>query len=266
MIDAHLTYLRASGYSRTTISDAGKLLHRLDAELPQGLPVALPEELAAWLAHDPDWSRQTLATYRLHIVRFYRWATDDSDRWLDYDPSEGLRSIRVPRRLPRPALDEHVRQALQLPAPWGLHCKLAAYAGLRPCEIAIQRREDISADLVVVTHGKGDKSRVVPTDPIVWDAVRRMPPGLVTWRRDGRPVTAEWVSKRTAERLRRRGLPISLYWLRHWFGTNVQAGQGDVRVTQELMGHASPNTTMGYTQVTSRRMRDAVATLPRLVA
>lgn len=267
MIDAHLVHLRAQGYSPATIRDARRCLIRLHRDLPYGLPVALPEELAAWLAHD-GWSQQTRKTYRDHIARFFAWACDPADPWIDRNPALGLRAPRVPAGLPRPADDRDVRVCVTVAAqPWRLHCILAAYAGLRPCEIAALRREHVTEQWLHVHRGKGAKSRRIPTHAAVWAAVRHLPPGPVTRQVNGRPATAQWVSQQTARYLHHTlGLDITLYNLRHWYGTMTQIAQGDIRVTQELMGHSSPATTARYTQVSDRRLRAAIDALPNLAA
>ncbi|MEV7264727.1 site-specific integrase [Micromonospora aurantiaca] len=268
MIDAHCTYLRGRGRADNTIRDAAKLLRRLDRELPAGLPNALLPELEAWLAR-PGWSEQTRETYRLHMVRFYRWACRPVDPWLDDDQCTKLERVEVPEGIPRPAEDDQVRAACtELDTPWRYHCILAAYAGLRPCQIAPLRREDITEqNIYVIRGGKKGKKIVLPTDPIIWQAIAPLRPGPISYRSErwrDTPVTAQWVSQRTAAQLHKHGLPITLYNLRHWFLTRVQEGQGDLRVTQELAGHTSPTTTMRYTLVANSRARAAVATLPRL--
>lgn len=283
MIAAHQRYLTAAGYAATTIRDAGELLARVDADLPYGLPTATHEEIVDWLAqrYDPHaeerpWSRQTRKTYRDHIARFGAWAADPVDPWIDRDPAAALPRLRVPARLPRPAKHEHTRAACLLTdMPWRLCCRLAAYAGLRPCEIARLRREDVDRNWLIIL-GKGDRSRRVPTHPVIWSTVEHLPPGApirlgngrlvsgpLVRRPNGEPATGDWVSKSAGLALRKLyGLPISLYRLRHWYGTYVQAGQGDDRVTQELMGHASPVTTAGYTAVSDARLRAAIESLP----
>ncbi len=265
MIDAYKRHLVAAGYASTTTEDSGKLLRRVDAELPCGLPVATRSELVAWLAQ-PDWSAQTRKTYHDHLCRFYAWAADPADPWISYDPAAGLPTPRVPQRLPRPATDEQVRVCSRCDTmPWRLHTVLAAYAGLRPCEIARLQREHVDQAWVLVRLGKGRKDRRVPTHPRVWELVAPLPDGPLTHYPDGRRATPSWVSKRTAEHLHRRHhLPITLYNLRHWYGTCVQAGQGDIRVTQAAMGHSSPVTTAGYTEVSDARLLAAVLALPDL--
>lgn len=261
MIAAHRAWLTAAGLARTTVSDAARCLRQANREMSHGLPTADRTEITAWLA-SPQWSAQTRKTYRDHVVRFFRWAADPADPWLDRDPTVGIPAPRVPRRLPRPAPDRLVWAACTVPPmPYLLHCRLAAYGGLRPCEIARLHRGHISADWVTVHQGKGGRSRRVPTHRLVWDLVRDMPDGPVTHRARAR-VTARWVAGGTAALLRRRGIDTSLYPLRHWYATRAQMAQGDARVTQELLGHASLATTMVYTQVSDSRLRSTVDALP----
>lgn len=265
MIAAHRDWMVAGGLSPATVESAVELLHRAHRELPAGLHQAFPEELAQWLA-TPGWSAQTRATYRQHLRRFYAWATDPADPWISYDPSTGLRRPRIPRRLPKPATDEQVRIAVhQTSMPWRLHCRLAAYQGLRCIEISRLRREHISAQSTRV-WGKGDAYRDVPTHPLVWEIVEPLPRGPVAYRPDGGPVTAAWVSQSTRAHLHRRGVPISMHWLRHWYATVIQREYRDQRVTQTLLGHVSPASTAGYTLVAERSLREAVACLPDLSA
>ncbi|MEV6798564.1 tyrosine-type recombinase/integrase [Micromonospora rifamycinica] len=258
--------MRAGAFAPdTTVRHADKLLHRLHRELPEGLHGSTGDELAAWLAAGQAtrrWSEQTVSTYYKHIVRFYRWASGGHDPWLSFDPSVELRRPIAHNGLPRPAGYDLVRAAIfDLPEPWRLTCRFVALAGLRPHEVARIRREDVTRDVITI-KGKGGRTRAIPTHPLIWQSVWSRPPGLLVCRPDGGPADAEYISKGGAYRLRRAGLASTLYPLRHFFGTVIQERYRDLRVTQELMGHASPITTGGYTQVTSERMREAVAMLP----
>lgn len=261
VIDAHLTWMRAGSFAEKTTRAARRCLIAADEDLPAGLCAATGEELAAWLAFE-DWSRATRATYHKHLIRFYRWATNPGDPWLSFDPSAELRAPTVPAGLPRPAPADVVRRAIHDTAdPWRLFCRLAAFAGLRACEIAVLRREDVDAEWIRVHRGKGGKGRAVPTRPLVWELVAPMPPGPLVRRPSGKPPTGDWVSTHTGAYLTSVGIPTALYGLRHAFATEVQNRYRDLRTTQELMGHASPVTTQRYTLVTDESKRDAVALL-----
>lgn len=131
---------------------------------------------------------------------------------------------------------------------------LAAYAGLRAAEIAQLCWSDLDVDhgLLLVTDGKGGKQRTVPLHPAILAALQQLGQqrrGPVLVRRDGR--SGHWthsvVSKYANTYLHALGFSDTLHSLRHRYGTAVYFASHDLRLTQELMGHASPVTTAGYT-------------------
>jgi integrase/recombinase XerD len=122
--------------------------------------------------------------------------------------------------------------------------------------------------------GKGSKERVVPLGAFALEAVEaylvRARPALAVGSADGSPGVflnsrgarlsrqSAWAVLRVAAD--RAGLPeaehISPHTLRHSFATHLLAGGADVRVVQELLGHASVTTTQIYTMVTSDTLRE----------
>jgi integrase/recombinase XerC len=271
LIGAHLAHCRAAGYSRFTIRDRGEVLHRVHADLPWGLYEATTEELADWLAGPlaPPWSAQTKATYYTHVTGFYRWACDPRTAGgLDYDPSAGLTRPRVHRGLPNPFNEEELRAIIDGAAePYRTWALFALLAGARCGDLAHLRREHITQETITFVHGKGGKSRTVPTHPDIWRSVRDLPPGPIALRLDtGMPAGQEYISASSRHHFRRRRV-ISrggLHRGRHWFGTTTLRAVGNLRVVQELMGHASPATTAGYTLITSEERRAAIQALPTL--
>ncbi|WP_241182305.1 tyrosine-type recombinase/integrase, partial [Micrococcus luteus] len=128
---------------------------------------------------------------------------------------------------------------------------------------------------VVRLFGKGSKERVVPIGsyaaaaldawlvrgrPTIMTGVTRSTPALFVNARGGRlSRQSAWaVLKRAAERA---GLEadVSPHTLRHCFATHLLAGGADVRVVQELLGHASVTTTQVYTLVTVDSLREVYA-------
>lgn len=261
LIAAYSQHLRAAGRGRRTIDERAELLRRVDRDLPLGLEQATVEELAAWLAHD-EWAPATRALYHVGISGFFAWACNPDAPHLDWNPAASLVRPAVPAGLPRPVTrDELIHALTHAAAPtWRLLVLLAAYAGLRCCELATIRREHISEERLTV-KGKGGKSRSVPTWPQVWISVRDLPPGPVAGG-----MTARAVTRDGGREMRRIGLPdVTMHRFRHWWATELLRAGANLRTVQELLGHASPAQTAIYTQITDEQRQIAVAALPVLV-
>lgn len=256
--------MRTGAYARNTIEDAARVLWQAHkALLPNGLARAARDELERYLGRE-DWSRQTKATYRNHLRRFFLWATDEDDPWISFDPSARLKRPKVNKGVPHPATDDQARIAVNdLPMPFLLHARLAAYAGLRCIEVARACREDMDAREIRV-FGKGDKPAVLPQHPVIWAIVRDMPAGPVTRQLRGAAATEHWVSDHTARRMRRAGANITMHQLRAWYITMIQRKYKDAAVTRTLARHENLNTTQGYVLVTDEARYEAVGMLPDL--
>lgn len=261
-IDDHIRHLKAIGRAETTRRNARASLLCWDRALPMGILVALPEEIEGLLVGDMP--ATTRATYHDTLVRFFRWLA--ATERIDYDPTEGMSRPSVPRSAKRPPTDEHVGLACDRARdPWRLHYRLAAFGGLRCCEIARLHRDDVT-ESVMLLRGKGGHQRIVPTPPEVWELVEPLPAGAVTHKLDGRPATAEWVSRAGNARLEAIGARATMHGLRRWYATTALAAGADLRVVQDLMGHASVATTEVYTFVFDEAKTSAVARMPRLTA
>jgi len=149
-------------------------------------------------------------------------------------------------------------------------------AGLRISEAIGLDREDLSVDGAFVrVIGKGDKERLVPVGDVALDWLGRWIGGprpallsrshvaplrggpLFLGDRGGRLARQQaWAAvKRAASRA---GLAdrVSPHTLRHSFATHLLEGGADLRIVQELLGHASISTTQLYTHLTGERIRD----------
>ncbi|HEY9476519.1 MAG TPA: tyrosine-type recombinase/integrase [Mycobacteriales bacterium] len=264
MISEYLEWLRTCSRSPRTIGARKDILGRADAALPEGLAAATTEELKRWIYRD-EWSLATRETYYGAIRSFFVWASNPQDPRIDYDPSALLPRPVKPRGLPRPVTDEQLRRILtESIEPYRTWSLLAAYEGLRCCEIAQLDRSDIDERTVLIRRGKGGRPGVVPTHPMVWAAVKDLPPGPLATGDNGDRVGAKWVSIRTALYFRRQlGMPgVALHRLRHWFGTNTYRTTKDIRVTQELLRHSSPTTTAIYTLINDEERAAAIHALP----
>jgi integrase/recombinase XerC len=266
IIQEHLDWMKAcEKFSVNTQEDARRVL--LAGERGLGaLATADADELAAWLSTGRNprtqepWSRQTKATYRQHLRRFFAWAVEEE--WIDFDPSTRLPRARVPKGRPRPCEDAEADLAVTaLPMPFKLHARLARWAGLRCVEVARLQREDVTPTQIYV-FGKGDKPAVLPNHPRIWELVEPLPSGPVTRKPRSQAGLDHWVSTETAEQLRAIGARITMHQLRHWFGTWLLETTGNMEIVRQLMRHESMETTRGYTLVATSKLREAVLGLP----
>jgi integrase len=264
-ICSYVEWCTAAGYAQNTIDDRRELLMRVESDLGE-LNRLTEQKLAGWLAR-PGWSTQTRSTYFGHLHGYFVWALKGAQ--VDKDPMLNLARPKVPKRSPRPASPEQYRQIMTLAEPrWRLAATLARYAGLRASEIARAQRADVDEANIRVL-GKGGRTDMLPMHPAVWALVADEPDGNLVLSVRGVPYSPPGISHAFGTRMRQLGIarPMGLHMLRHAYATSLlrtaeDGGAGaNLRVTQELMRHASPATTAVYTQVTDAERRRAVLAL-----
>ena len=156
-------------------------------------------------------------------------------------------------------------------------------AGLRISEAIGLDREDLSVDgSFVRVIGKGDKERLVPVGDICLDWIGRwidgpraallatraesLSPGQGAAARGGPLFVGDrgrrlarqqaWSAVKRASARAGLAAQVSPHTLRHSFATHLLEGGADLRIVQELLGHASISTTQLYTHLTGERIRD----------
>jgi integrase/recombinase XerC len=257
LIGGHVAYCQRRNYRPTTITQRRERLRHYEAHAGP-LTAATRDNINTYLDQWPDPS--TRGTYLSHLRAFYRWA--NTEGILTNDPTAGVERPRIPRRLPRPISEPDLRRALDAATPrvrcWLL---LAAYAGLRACEIAPMRGEHINlgppAVLFIPCQKGGDES-AVPLAPIVVDALSAFPSRGPLW--SAHELSRHHVSRTVVDLFTELGIEGGLHRGRHRFGTRFLEASGfDLRATAEAMRHRSPQTTMGYTLVAPDRLAGIVA-------
>ena len=206
---------------------------------------------------------------------FFRFGS--SRGWVTRDPTDSLVLPRIERYLPETLNELQVEQLLEsvdTKAPLGRRdramLELLYASGLRISELAGAKLEnlDLEGGLVRVT-GKGGKTRLVPVGRKACAAIsaylEQERPRLVR-RRSGSEVFLSIRGARlTTVRIwqivkavaRRSGLEANVYphLLRHSFATHLLGNGADLRIIQEMLGHADISTTQVYTHVDQQRLK-----------
>jgi integrase/recombinase XerD len=218
------------------------------------------------------------------------------------DPAREVAPPSPPRRLPKAITVEDVELLLDAAGPgpddlsaeprllrdralleflYGTGARISEATGLDIDEL------QLGSDPVVRLIGKGGKHRVVPVGRYAVRALEaylvRARPGLAAASRRASASPAVFLNARGG-RLTRQGAwgvlhaaadraglateaDVSPHTLRHSFATHMLDGGADIRVVQELLGHASVTTTQVYTLITVDRLREVYASShPRALA
>ena len=221
-------------------------------------------------------SSETLYLQIAALRAFYSFA--EEEKHLEQNLAENLSFPRRWKRLPKWLSDEEIGQLLEpetTASPRALcdqaALELAYASGLRLAELRGIRLEQLHLEAGFVTViGKGNKERVVPLGRQAVAAIRgyleagrpklvtaRSPANLFLTQR-GTPFAAVTMWQRIKRRAARAGLErnITPHMLRHSFATHLLEHGADLRVIQELLGHASISTTEVYTHLDGQHLRE----------
>ncbi|MFM8872136.1 MAG: tyrosine recombinase [Phycisphaerales bacterium] len=289
-VDAFMVHARVEcGLSSATLDAYGRDLRELavhmgalGAESPDAVTMDM---LAGHIRHlgterglDPRSIVRHLATMRI----FFRWL--HANGRIRRDPARLLERPTTWKRLPGTMTPGQMKRLVEAPSPddgplWlrdRAMLELMYASGLRASEVGALKLSDFDRDeLILKVTGKGNKQRLVPVGkPAVAILERYLAecrPQLARHddRRDkfrillsahGRPLerVAVWqIVKRAARTAGIQGVHPHL--LRHSFATHLVAGGADLRVIQELLGHADIGTTQVYTHVDRSHLRKTIA-------
>jgi integrase/recombinase XerD len=264
LLRAHLAAMRLAGRRATTVRARRQILSALSASAATDLARVTRPDVIDFLGRDSlsDGSR---GIYLLNIRMFYQWAIDED--LLTTDPTLKLKGPRQHRGIPRPIPPDDLGAAL-MSARGTVRCwlLLGAYAGLRCCEMAELRGEDIDLErLTMRIIGKGGRPDLMPIHPVLADELRLWPRTgyLFPHQKDRlRHVLPGSVSAEVNNHLHRMGIAATAHATRHLFGTTAyRQSKRDLRMTQELLRHQSPLTTAVYTKVESVECNEVVSML-----
>jgi integrase/recombinase XerD len=256
-------------------------VHELDGVDPATIRAFIASVSASTHGPDGEPYKATTVSRMLSAVRtFHRFAVREGHA--DDDPTAGVVRPRLPRALPHPLTVDEVAAIVEAPRsvePTGLRdraiLELLYGAGLRVSELTGLDVDDLDLDGGAVrVLGKGGRERDVPIGRMAREAIaayltrarptlasRRSRAALFLNTRGGR-LTRQSCARLLEAHARAAGIRRSVtpHDLRHSFATHLLEGGADVRVVQELLGHASVATTQIYTLVTAEHLRSAYYT------
>lgn len=249
--------MRAAARSPQTIALRRSQIRRLAASVDVGPWELGTSDLLDWLG-SRGWGRETLRSHRAALRAFYGWAVAAGH--VSVSPAAALPPVRPTPPRPRPTPELTYRRAVGQARGWELLAlRLGAEAGLRRGEIAQVHADDLTADLAgwsLLVHGKGGKERVVPLSDDLASAVRdACGEGFAFPGRIEGHVSPGYLGKRVSALM---PAGVSTHSLRHRFATRAYSVDRDVFAVQQLLGHASPETTRRYVQVEDDRLRRTV--------
>lgn len=264
LVRLHTAHLKRAGARPETVRQRAAHLARLAETVQVPLAEVTAEQLDAWqAAHARRLRPSSVRAYTSHVRTFYGWAQHAGH--IDPNPAADLVVPKVPAGRPRPIAEDKLRIAIACaPEPIKTWLVLSAYLGLRAGEIARLTRDDIG-DGVLDVDGKGGKPRTVPLpdDVLAMLAPHVHGPGPI-WRLiSGRPMTPDRVSALCCAHLREVGAGSTLHAGRHRYATRMYDVSRDLRLVQDVLGHASPATTAVYVAASAKAGRAAADQLAR---
>jgi integrase/recombinase XerD len=232
-------------------------------------------------AEHPPLAASSAARTLVAVRGFHKFLVLEGD--LPTDPASAVSPPRPPSRLPKAISIEDVERLLDAASVGDTAASLRDRAllevlygcGARISEAVGLDVDDIDTEEGVVRlFGKGSKERIVPLGSYAAQALSAyLVRGRPTFAAKGKGTPAVFLNQR-GSRLSRQsawavmraaadradlGGHLSPHTLRHSFATHLLDGGADVRVVQELLGHASVTTTQIYTLVTVQRLREVYA-------
>ncbi len=241
----------------------------------------LQQERERALANEPEESTRRLSSESVYLEiaalrAFYRYC--EIEKILPLNVAENLSLPRRWKRLPKALSNDEIDRLMkpdEVITPRSL-CddailELAYASGLRRAELCSLRLEQLHLEAGFINViGKGNKERVVPVGSKAIGSLNRYlsngrpklvkpkSPANVFLTTRGTFFSSITMWKRITDRVKSRcmGRNITPHMLRHSFATHLLEHGADLRVIQELLGHANISTTEVYTHVTSSRLRD----------
>ncbi|MFW9902907.1 MAG: site-specific tyrosine recombinase/integron integrase [Candidatus Thorarchaeota archaeon] len=259
------------GYSPKTIREYSydlKMFERFNSG--KSLEDTTTMDVRRFLLHlkrDKDYAPRSIHRKICSLKSFFKFL--EKEGFIAINPTGNIESPKIPKSLPKTITIEETLKLLATPD--NLRDKVILYllygTGMRVSELSNLNINQINLDVktIHVVGGKGGKDRIIP-----------LPNGIITILEDyiktrkGKTELA-FIQNRFGQRLTPRSIQrivkkykkeanlldktITPHTLRHAFATHLLSNSVDIRVIQELLGHASLSTTQLYTHVSLEHIR-----------
>ena len=281
-IDRYTTYLRSECHlAENTVQAYRRDLVHMNQWLAGRSPIKVTvRDLADFIGFlkELKLAPSSISRHIVAIRMFYKYL--QLEIAIQDNPAELLASQKMWQRIPKVITISSIDQFLMAPQRWDpmwlrdrAILELMYATGCRVSEVSNMTINNIHmSDGYCLAEGKGSKQRMVPLGQraiaALQDYFQQQRPQLARGRD---LLAAPWVVlSRTGRRLRREAIwelvkryalrsgidpEITPHTLRHSFATHLLAGGADLRIIQEMLGHASIQTTQIYTQVDSSRLK-----------
>lgn len=274
LVDEYLSYLSAEkGLAKNTIlaygSDIRAFLIHL-AEHQQELNALEEPQIREYFQtlHDVNYASSSISRVFIALKMFFRFLKREGH--IAFDPVCLMQQPKVWQLIPDVLSEAEMDRLLTAPdstQPEGARdraiLELLYSSGLRVSELCALQIKDVD-DTTVKVFGKGSKERLVPINKPALAAIDHY---LGNFREEntlqylflgkkGRPISRQLVWKMVKEYAIKAGIKktISPHTLRHSFATHMLDHGGDLRVIQEMLGHASIASTDRYTHISKSRL------------
>ncbi len=260
-LEAFLEYITVTkALAKKSVEAYKNDLFQLEKESKKPLIELRSEDVFALLAHYTN--KRTLNRKLSALNAFFDFCY--KSRFLS--EKQRFRASKIPKNLPKFLTYEEFKKGLTLinQEEWlGMRdyaLLLFLYAsGARISEALELKREDIEGEWLRIRHAKGQKERIVP---LAQNAIKAIDTYL-----EMRPKQSEYVwinykggklSRIAAFGITKKYLGVSPHVLRHSYATALVSGGADLRVVQELLGHASLLTTQIYTHIQKQELKETL--------
>ena len=273
LINDFLVFLEVEkGYSEKTIRE-----YSYDLQMFNNFTEAKPLEnrtttdlrrFFLYLKRDKSYAPRSLHRKICSLKSFYKFLKKEA--FISTNPAESIESPKIPKSLPKTISIEEAFTLLN--APKTLRDRTVLYllygTGMRVSELSDLNIEnlDLKNRLIRIVEGKGNKDRIIPLPDLIVPVLQEYlearrkdkDPSALILNRSGHRLTSRSIQrlvKKYKEQTNFQEKKVTPHTLRHAFATHLLANSVDIRVIQELLGHASLSTTQLYTHVSLEHLR-----------